>query len=430
VQVEIFFGTHKAFLNSSTVANLPPSTFLLHQPQPPSTTTSIYHNLVPAPLEERLFDFILNSCRSPSTNLYNINMASTPVTSTAAPAQYVPLWPEPNVPFFNKIGAYTRAVIEPSDSACSDCKRNVYRIQVLKGQVAKVLHGKEIPQEYEAICEHALQKKFDSAVKTTKPSNLCRYCTISFYEYRQAHFIEKITRFCYVGNGKRGQERNTYVPPFDKLDEQHPVNWSAPAIPTTDDSNVPTPLEHLQDVQDIKSVIVPVAPEQCNVEVSEEVVIVQQPLEHSEVAPQNHGLGLWLSFILLLGFLIAFSGALSHILQAAPILPPAALDTTQCEWDYVYVTPIPEELLLPTPAFSTKGTQSTATSTSTPTGTFTQPADPTPSPEASRSTYDTIVATASFAVGTPQKVAALVAGVSFVLGALHFGPSIIASFTE
>jgi hypothetical protein len=357
-------------------------------------------------------------------------MASTPVTSTAAPAQYVPLWPEPNVPFFNKIGAYTRAVIEPSDSACSDCKRNVYRIQVLKGQVAKVLHGKEIPQEYEAICEHALQKKFDSAVKTTKPSNLCRYCTISFYEHRQAHFIEKITRSCYVGNGKRGQERNTYVPPFDKLDEQHPVNWSAPAIPTTDELNVPTPVEHLQDVQDNESVIVPVAPEQCNVEVSEEVVIVQQPLEHPEVAPQNHGLGLWLSFILLLGFLIAFSGALSHILQAAPILPPAALNTTQSEWDYVYVTPDPEGLLLPTSTLSTKGPQLTATSTSTPTGTFTQPADPTPSPEASRSTYDTIVATASFAVGTPQKVAALVAGVSFVLGALHFGPSIIASFTE
>ena len=207
-------------------------------------------------------------------------MASTSITSTANAAQYVPIWPDPDVPFFNKIGAYTRAVIEPSDLACSDCKRNAFKLQLLRGQVAKVLQGKEIPQEYEAICEHALQKKFDSFVKTTKPSEKCRYCTISFYEHRQAQFIEKITRVCYVGNGKRGMERNTYVPPYDNLDEQHPVNWSAPAIPTTDESNVTTPVEHLQDVQDNESVIVPVAPEQCNVEVSEEekqpeVVIVQ-----------------------------------------------------------------------------------------------------------------------------------------------------------
>ena len=378
-------------------------------------------------------------------------MASTSITPTTNPAPYVP-FPDPDVPFFNKIGAYTRAVIEPSVSACSNCKRIAFKIRLLKGQVAKVLHGKEIPQEFEAICEHALQKKFDSFARTTKPSEQCRYCNISFYEHRQAHFIEKITKFCYVGRQKNGKERNTYVPPFDKLDEQHPINWSAPAIPTAEESDVPAPLEQLQEVPTTEELNVPAPLEQSQEVINEtdeiisskfeeppvhsaeveeipETPIVPEPVEHSKSFWNS--MGFWITMCLLsLGMLIAFSGALSHILQAGPILPLAALDTTQSEWDYVYVTPVPEELLLTSPLSSAKGPQPTTTSTSTPTGTFTQPADPTPSPEASRSTYDTIVATATFAVGTPQKVAALVAGVSFVLGALHFGPSIMASFTE
>lgn len=319
--------------------------------------------------------------------------ASNSITSPANPVPYQP-FPDPNVSFFNKIGAYTLAVIEPSDSACSDCKKTAFKMRLSKGQVAKVLDGKEIPQEFEAICEHALQKKFDSACSSTRPLEQCRYCTVSFYEFRQAQFIERITKFCYVG-GKKGKERNAYLPPVDNLDEKHPRNWTAPAIPT----DVPTAVEH----SDVKS----------------------------PSAPKKQRLGWWLSFVLLLGFLVSFTGFLRYILQAGSTQPPVtSVNTTQNEWDYIYIPPISNIFILPTSPSSAEYQHPTTTSTSTPTGIFMQPAGPTPSPEPSSSTYDTIVGTASMAVGTPAKVAALVAGVSFVVGALRFGPSIVASFTE
>ncbi len=229
------------------------------------------------------------------------------------------------------------------------------------------------------------------------------------------------------------------MPPVDNLDEKHPRNWTAPAIPTTEKSDVPTPVEHSQEDNESVSHIVPEALEQCNVEVGEEekqpeVFIVQQPLEHSDVespsAPTKR-LGLRLSFVLLLGFLVSFTGFLRYVLQAGSTQPPImSVNTTQSEWDYTYIPPISNVFILPTSPSSAEYQHPTTTSTSTPTGTFTQPVGPTPSPEPSSSTYDTIVGTASMAVGTPAKVAALVAGVSFVVGALRFGPSIVASFTE
>lgn len=278
--------------------------------------------------------------------------------------------------------------------------------------MAKVLYGKESHQEFEAICEHALQKKFDSECRSTKPAEHCRYCIISFYEYRQAQFIDRITKVCYVG-GKKSKERNAYLPPVDNLDEQHPHNWTAPAIPTTKESVVPTPVEHSQEVQDDESAsqIVPEAPEQCNVEAGEEekqpeVIIVQQPLEYSYVespsAPKKRKLGLWPSFALLLAFLVSFTGFLRYVLQAGYTQPPDMnVSTTQGEWDYIYDPPISNVFLLPTSPSSGDYQHPTTTSTSTPTGTFTQPASPTPSQESSISTYEIVVGTSSMAVGTP-----------------------------
>jgi hypothetical protein len=333
-----------------------------------------------------------------------VEAASNSITSPANPAPYQP-FPDPDVPFFNKIGAYTLAVIEPSDSACSDCKKTAFKMRMSKGQVAKLLDGKEIPQEFEAICEHALQKKFDSACRSTTPAEQCRYCTISFYEFRQAQFIERITKLCYVG-GKKGKERKSYLPPVDNLDEKHPRNWTAPAIH-----------EVISETGEIISSKFEEALEQSNAECPS--------------TPKKPRLGIWLLFVLSLGFLVSFTGFLRYVLQAGSTQPPImSLNTTQSEWDYIYIPPVSNVFILPTSPSSAEYQHPTTTSTSTPTGTFTQPAGPTPSPEPSISTYDTIVGTASMAVGTPAKVAALVAGVSFVVGALRFGPSIVASFTE
>ena len=201
-------------------------------------------------------------------------------------------------------------------------------------------------------------------------------------------------------------ERNSYVPPVDNLNQKHPPNWTAPAIH-----------EVINEAGEIIS------------------SKFQEALEHSNVecpsTAKKPRLGIWLLFVLLLGFLVSFTSFLRYVFQARSTQPPVmSVNTNQSEWDYIYIPLISNVFILPTSSSSAEYQHPTTTSTSTSTGTFTQPAGPTPSPEPSSSTYDTIVGTASMAVCTPAKVAALVAGVPFVVGALRLRPSIVASFTE